>query len=180
MRWALQWLSGWLFLLWAIHEAGQRPAREAHEPAAVASHVEEPRSAEASPAPEETTYDDPVRCGVRRTCLAARELSPEVFEITALQVGRNDCGRLVPAFHNGRPIGLKLFSPPPSLGLQSGDTVLAVNGQRLTTPDEALAVYATLARTRRFEVDLERDGLLLKRTYVLSERLNALLDQAVY
>ena len=71
--------------------------------------------------------------------------------------------RIVPSIKAGRANGFKLYAIRPSspwaeLGLMNGDTIHAINGFFLHTPDEALEVYSKLKGDKRFEVDLTRRG----------------------
>jgi S1-C subfamily serine protease len=71
--------------------------------------------------------------------------------------------RIVPSYANGAPHGLKLYAiragtPMALLGLQNGDTLLAINGFDLSTPDRALEAYTSLRKASRFDVSLERRG----------------------
>ena len=125
MRWALQWLVGWLFALWAVREALLE----------------------------------------RRPPPLVREIAPDVYEMSAWPVAGST--RVVPAFRNGRAYGFKVFSVPLGTGLKGGDVVLRVNGLVLASPDNALEAWSKLKAASRFEIDLERDGRLLKKTYVL-------------
>ena len=54
--------------------------------------------------------------------------------------------RIVPSVRNGKPHGFKLYAIRPGsnyvvLGLRNGDTITAVNGDDITTPDKALRIY---------------------------------------
>lgn len=54
--------------------------------------------------------------------------------------------RIVPSVRDGKPHGFKLYAIRPGsiyvvLGLRNGDTITAVNGDDITTPDKALRIY---------------------------------------
>jgi general secretion pathway protein C len=71
--------------------------------------------------------------------------------------------RFVPHIADGRPIGFKLYAIRPGsifdrLGIRNGDTVVAINGLSMDTPDHALEVYASLRNATQFTVDLKRNG----------------------
>jgi S1-C subfamily serine protease len=71
--------------------------------------------------------------------------------------------RVVPAMRNGKPEGMKLYAIRPTslwaaLGFRNGDTIRAINGVELTSPDKALDAYTTLRDATRFEIDLLRRG----------------------
>jgi hypothetical protein len=71
--------------------------------------------------------------------------------------------RIVPAFHDGKSEGLKLYairpnSVPSLLGLQNGDLLKAINGRPIDKPDAALEAYSALRKEKKFEVALVRRG----------------------
>jgi hypothetical protein len=71
--------------------------------------------------------------------------------------------RVVPALHNGRPDGFKLYAIWPSslyahLGLNNGDTIQTANGLPVTTPSEALEAYTKLRNASAIQVGLVRRG----------------------
>lgn len=80
--------------------------------------------------------------------------------------------RIVPAVKDGKPHGFKLYAVRPSsfiarLGLTNGDTVVAINGQDVSTVDKALEAYATLRDVKQLVFDVERRGKLLKLTITI-------------
>jgi len=54
-----------------------------------------------------------------------------------------------------------------SLGLKTGDVLKSVNGVTLDRPDQLLQLYSTLQSTRRFDVELERDGARITKSVEL-------------
>ncbi len=71
--------------------------------------------------------------------------------------------RVVPAVKDGKPYGFKLYAIRPSsiwarVGLTNGDTLVAVNGFDLKTPDKALEVYTKLRDATSLAVDIVRRG----------------------
>lgn len=71
--------------------------------------------------------------------------------------------QLLPALVDGKWAGfrarwVKEGSLVASLGLRAGDTLTRVNGVPLDSPERILSLLQTLATTRRFEVELEREG----------------------
>lgn len=71
--------------------------------------------------------------------------------------------RIVPSIKDGRANGFKLYAIRPSswmagIGLKNGDTVTALNGQELTSPDAALRIASTLRDADEIEVRLIRRG----------------------
>lgn len=71
--------------------------------------------------------------------------------------------RIVPSIKNGKPNGFKLYAIRPSsafakIGLQNGDTIHAINGYDLTTPDKALEVYTKVREANSISVSITRRG----------------------
>ncbi|MEM9488846.1 MAG: type II secretion system protein GspC [Myxococcota bacterium] len=78
--------------------------------------------------------------------------------------------RAMPDQKDGRIVGLRLASvrrnsPLNSIGLRSGDTIHAINGYELTSPDEMLAAYAKLKNADNLEVHLSRRGQPVEMRY---------------
>jgi general secretion pathway protein C len=71
--------------------------------------------------------------------------------------------RFVPSIKDGKPNGFKLYAIRPQsifgrIGLQNGDTIKAINGSEMTTPDAALGLYTKLRNASHLSVQLERRG----------------------
>ena len=71
--------------------------------------------------------------------------------------------QLLPAMVDGRLSGfrarwVKEGSLVAKLGLKSGDTIIKVNGQSMDSMGRVISLVQLLSTTRRFEVELERDG----------------------
>jgi general secretion pathway protein C len=71
--------------------------------------------------------------------------------------------RMVPEIRDGRVVGFRLYAvradgPLPRLGFQNGDVIRAINGVDLTTPEQALEVYAAVRSAAHVSVALERNG----------------------
>lgn len=97
----------------------------------------------------------------------ARDLIDRALADPAALVG---AARIVPAISDGQPVGFKLYamrpgSPLVALGLANGDTLRAINGIDLSSPDHALAAYARLRTVDRFALELTRRGQPLTLTY---------------
>ncbi len=80
--------------------------------------------------------------------------------------------RIVPSMKNGQPDGLKLYAIRRTsfwahVGLQNGDTLHAVNGYDLSSPDKALEAYARLRNASALEVELTRRGRDLVLNYAI-------------
>lgn len=82
--------------------------------------------------------------------------------------------RVVPSMRNGQADGFKLYAIRPSsiyakLGFMNGDTIHAVNGFELTTPDKALEVYTKLKDATDVTFDLSRRGRPLTLTFQITK-----------
>jgi general secretion pathway protein C len=78
--------------------------------------------------------------------------------------------RVVPAFKEGQARGFKMFAIRPhslfaKLGLQNGDVLQRINGLSLSTPETAITAFQSLREARHVEVDLERGGAPVRKTY---------------
>ncbi len=78
--------------------------------------------------------------------------------------------RIVPAFKDGVATGFKLFSIRPDsiytkIGVQNGDVIRRINGFDLNSPEKALEVYTKLKEANRIDIEIERNGSVLRKTY---------------
>ncbi|WP_324291546.1 type II secretion system protein GspC [Corallococcus sp. BB11-1] len=78
--------------------------------------------------------------------------------------------RVVPAFKEGRPVGFKLFSIKDGslysrLGMRNGDVLQRINGLNLDGPDKALEAFTRLRDARRIELQIERGGAPVQKTF---------------
>lgn len=109
-----------------------------------------------------------------------RALSDNDYEVPRAEIDKtlsnlNDIAmqaRIVPAFKDGQAHGFKLFSIRPDsiyskIGVQNGDVIRRINGYDLNSPEKALEVYAKLKEAGRIELELERNGSTLRKTYTI-------------
>jgi general secretion pathway protein C len=78
--------------------------------------------------------------------------------------------RIVPSFKNGVATGFKLFSIVPDslyakIGIQNGDVIRRINGYEMSSPDKALEIYQKLRDASRIEMEIERRGEILRKSY---------------
>lgn len=78
--------------------------------------------------------------------------------------------RIVPSFKNGVANGFKLFSIVPDslyskIGVQNGDVIRKINGYEMNSPDKALEIYQKLRDATRIEIELERRGDTVRKSY---------------
>ena len=81
--------------------------------------------------------------------------------------------RIVPAFRDGVATGFKLFQIRPDsiyarVGIQNGDVIRRLNGFDINSPDKALEAYSKLREANHIEVEIERNGSLITKTYDLT------------
>jgi len=73
---------------------------------------------------------------------------------------------------NGVPGGLRIGGVKPGsaaqrIGLQNGDTIKAINGSEMTTPDAALGLYTKLRNASHLSVQVERRGETVTLDYTI-------------
>jgi general secretion pathway protein C len=103
----------------------------------------------------------------------------ETYEVSRSALARdgNACdlflqARIAPVFRDGQPVGFRLSgfrpnSPYARFGFHDGDVIRKINGVDMNSPEKALEVYTRLKDATRFEVDIERDCQIMRRTYLL-------------
>jgi general secretion pathway protein C len=79
--------------------------------------------------------------------------------------------RVVPEFQGGKVVGIRLFGVKGgmlgALGFENGDSIRAVNGFDVTTPEKALEAYARLRSASRVRVELTRRGRPMTIDYLI-------------
>jgi general secretion pathway protein C len=103
--------------------------------------------------------DKGVNCS-GNNCTVDRALVEKLLQNTTMLA---TSARFVPSIKDGKPNGFKLYAIRPNsifgkIGLQNGDTVKAINGNDMTTPDAALALYSKLRSASHLSVQVERRG----------------------
>jgi general secretion pathway protein C len=107
-----------------------------------------------------------------------KELSANKYTVPRSEIDKtlsnlNDVAmqaRIVPSFKDGQANGFKVFSIRPDsiyskIGVQNGDVISRINGYEINSPDKALEVYAKLKEASRIEVELDRNGQRVLKTY---------------
>jgi general secretion pathway protein C len=107
-----------------------------------------------------------------------RAITEDHYEIPKEEINRtlsnlNDVAmqaRIVPAFKDGVAVGFKLFSIRPDslytkIGVQNGDVIRRINGYEINSPDKALEVYSKLKESSRIEIEIDRNGSNVRKTY---------------
>lgn len=128
---------------------------------------EEPASAAVPAVAMNTPGMDPIDSEVQKSvrcngssCEVDR---PLVDKLLANTTSLATAARFVPSVKDGHPNGFKLYAIRPSsifgkIGLQNGDTIKAINGMEMSSPDQALAVYSKLRAASHLSVMVERRG----------------------
>jgi general secretion pathway protein C len=103
--------------------------------------------------------DKSVTC-TGNSCVVERALIDKLLSNTAMLA---TSARFVPSIKDGKPNGFKLYAIRPQsifgrIGLQNGDTIKAINGSDMTTPDAALALYTKLRNASHLSVTVDRRG----------------------
>ena len=78
--------------------------------------------------------------------------------------------RIVPAFKDGQAEGFKLFSIRPDslyskIGIVNGDVIKRINGFDMNSPEKALEIYTKLKDAGRIDVEIDRNGTSVRKTY---------------
>ncbi len=114
--------------------------------------------------------------GVGRLAAGGKEAPPSLHDDTLVQelVGNlaetSTQARIVPSFKSGKAHGFKLFGVKPGsaydrLGLKNGDVIEKVDGEPLSSPDKALAVFQRAQNQRSVTIEGWRGERPLSLTY---------------
>jgi len=102
--------------------------------------------------------------GIRKTDKNSYEIDKTEFDAALANLSKIATqARAVPAFENGNPVGYRIFNIKPGsvfqkIGLKNGDVIKKINGYDLSSPDKAMELYQKLKTSRRFNMDLKRNG----------------------
>lgn len=137
-------------------------------PARGPSYVPPPAASTDPPvslSPDEEAFRAALDKGIKKIDDTHYEVSRELLEKVLSDPTIAARGaRIVPSVRDGKANGFKLYAIRPNsvyarLGLQNGDTITAVNGHDLTSPDKALEVYTKVKSARKLTVSLIRRGI---------------------
>lgn len=146
-------------------EKGQDELRDA-----LRTHAPDPAASTASPASGETeersSASEGIECeaasAARQMCTIDRAWLDGFLSAPARAI---KAARLVPSIKDGEMHGIKFYgirseTPLHVLGVHNGDMLETVNGTRITSPDQALDLYAELSKglTKELELAFERRG----------------------
>lgn len=109
-----------------------------------------------------------------------RQLGPNKWEIQRSALNKvltnttllARSARIVPSLQNGKPDGFKLYAIRPGsiyslIGMQNGDTINAINGREMTTPDKALEVYTKVRNASHLTISFTRRGATKTHDYTI-------------
>lgn len=107
--------------------------------------------------------EDAIACTDEHTCTVERAF---VDKLLATPQQLMTQARMAPVVKDGetagfRVSGIKKGSLATLLGLENGDVVSEINGQRLGNIDDAIAMYQKLRRASHLSVTVERGGALI-------------------
>ena len=107
-----------------------------------------------------------------------RAISDSEYEVPRAEIDRtlsnlNEVAmqaRIVPAFKDGQAQGFKIFSIRmdsfyKKIGIENGDVIKRINGNDLNSPEKALEIYSRLRDASRIDIEIERQGAALRKTY---------------
>ncbi len=118
--------------------------------------------------PMDNDINKGVRCNGAQ-CEIDRPLIDKLLANTTLLA---TAARFVPSIKDGKPNGFKLYAIRPNsifgkIGLQNGDTVKAINGMEMSSPDQALGVYTKVRSASHLTVSVERRGETVTLDYTI-------------
>ena len=113
--------------------------------------------------------DSGINCSGGTKCTIQRSVVDKLLSNTAALA---TSARFVPSIKDGKPNGFKLYAIQPKsifgrIGLQNGDTIKAINGSDMTTPDAALALYTKLRNASHLSVTVDRRGETVPLDYTI-------------
>lgn len=112
--------------------------------------------------------DKSIQC-TGANCTIERALVDKALSNTA---ALGSMARFVPSVRDGKPNGFKVYAIRPSslfgkIGLQNGDTIKNINGNEMSTPDQALQLYTKLRSASHLSLQVERRGESVNMDYTI-------------
>ena len=86
--------------------------------------------------------------------------------------GLSAMARFVPSMRDGKPNGFKVYAIRPNslfgkIGLQNGDTIKQINGNEMSTPDQALSLFTKLRSASHLTMQVERRSETVTMDYTI-------------
>lgn len=137
---------------WSVDDGGGDDGDDGDEVPPVGSSREIPGARDSIRCSE--TSEDHAKCEIDRAFLDELIGNPELLSRQA---------RVVPSQRDGATAGYKLYgirrgSLPKLLTIKNGDMLTAINGNAMTSIDEAMAIYTKLRRAKELNLDITRKG----------------------
>ena len=110
--------------------------------------------------------------GIRRVDDTHFEIDRELANRLVANPSALRGAKITTSFKEGKPDGVRLYAVRPSsafarLGLQNGDTIHAINGFSLASPDDAFNAYANVRNANNLALTVTRHGKPVTLSYVV-------------
>ena len=105
-----------------------------------------------------------VQDGIKKTGADEYEIDRGMLDEQLQDLNRlGSQARIIPHYKSGKADGFKLVGIRPGslytyIGIRSGDVIRRVNGEEISSPTKALALYDKLRTTSQVSIDIERRG----------------------
>jgi general secretion pathway protein C len=112
--------------------------------------------------------DKSIQCN-GTNCTIERALVDKALANTA---ALSAMARFVPSVRDGKPNGFKVYAIRPNslfgkIGMQNGDTIKSINGNEMSTPDQALSLYTKLRSASHLTLNIDRRGETVNMDYTI-------------
>jgi general secretion pathway protein C len=149
-----------------IDNEGKTEYLDLDDKAPPAPAAEKPK--DTGPPSELGDLDKSIQCN-GTNCTIERSLVDKALANTAALASM---ARLVPSVRDGKPNGFKVYAVRKGslfdrLGLQNGDTLKSINGNEMSTPDQALGLYTKLRSASHLGLSVERRGETVNMDYTI-------------
>ena len=134
---------------------------------------------EAAPPQQRQWSRPPPLAGLENVANGIKQVGPLRWELQRGLVGQvvsnqgliGRGARIIPVMNNGKPDGFRFFGRKGSLasllGLYGGDTIKALNGHPIKTPEQALEVVSKLRTANYLSLTFDRKGTEVTHEYVI-------------
>jgi general secretion pathway protein C len=151
-----------------IDHEGKPEYLDLDDKAPVAAAAPTPEKPAPGPPSEFGDLDKSIQC-TGTNCTIERALVDKALANTA---ALGSMARFVPSVKDGKPNGFKVYAIRPSslfgkIGMQNGDTIKSINGNEMSTPDQALSLYTKLRSASHLTLNIERRGETVTMDYTI-------------
>lgn len=161
--------------LWPHAEGGEGGQGTAQAAPMVAPGAMPPNRAQrpgpGAPPPTATASADPQ--GVKKISETSYQLDRTMINEKLKNLGSlGQQARVVPNYRGGKYDGFRMIGMANSsmfrdIGFENGDIIKVINGNRIDSPNKALALYEALKNKARLTVQIERGGMLKTMRYTV-------------